>query len=76
MEHGALFSAGASLDDELLLEILASLEPGVCSPRNVDIGKRAIVGMQAGSVLSIWVGQDSVLRAHSRGEQFGEIDIA
>lgn len=74
--HGTLFSAGASLDEESLLEIIASLEPGVCSPRNAPIGKRTIVGIQAGSILSIWVGQDSVLRAHSRGEQFGEIDIA
>lgn len=63
--RGALLNTGASLDHESTLEDFSSLGPGAYTAGNVSVGKRTMVGMKAGIVQGIRIGQDSVVGAHS-----------
>lgn len=63
--RGALLNNGASLDHESSLGDYASLGPGARTGGNVSIGERTMIGIQAGILHGMTVGNDCVVGAHS-----------
>lgn len=62
---GAVLNTSSSLDHSSELLEFASLGPGAHTGGDVRIGKRAMVGLNAGVFPRVVVGNDSVVGAHS-----------
>ena len=62
---GAILNTSSSLDHSSELFDFASLGPGAHTGGEVRIGKRAMIGLNAGIFPRVVVGDDSVVGAHS-----------
>ena len=62
---GSLVNTGASLDHDGELGDFASLGPGARTGGNVAVGRRTMIGLQAGILQGRTVGEDSVVGAQS-----------
>lgn len=62
---GAVMNTSSSLDHGSKLMEFASLGPGAHTGGDVQVGERAMVGLNAGIFQRVTVGSDSVVGAHS-----------
>ena len=65
VDVGALLNTGASLDHDSSVGAFASLGPGARTGGNVAVGDRTLIGLQAGILQGVKIGDDAVLGAHA-----------